>query len=204
MLSDKKIKVVFHGYLKNLYPGELEMSGTTVAEIINGVCRQTKAFNVTPGQERHTLRVMGFDTKESLYAPIPKNTKVLHITPQFCGGKSGGFFRIIVGAVLIGVSLAFGGTGFLATPLLGTTLGSMLFNFGVSLVLGGLLEMLSPSPKVDRAGINGGTTDPEASKYLGATQNTVRIGTRIPILYGEHQAFGHYISFNVDAVDVAV
>ena len=46
--------------------------------------------------------------------------------------------------------------------------------------------------------------DPEASKYLGADQNTVKIGTRIPLLYGKHQAFGHYLSFNVDAKDISL
>lgn len=203
MLYERKVKIVLHGYFKELYPDEINLSGSTVAEVINGLCRQTKAFNVNPGDDRHCFRILGFDSKESLYEPIPANTNELHIVPQFCGGKSGGFFRIVIGVVLIGVSLAFGGAGFLAAPMFGTTLGSMLFNFGVSLVLGGLLEILSPAPKIDRAGVNG-VSDPEASKYLGATQNTVRIGTRIPILYGEHIAYGHYLSFDVDSKDVAV
>ena len=45
--------------------------------------------------------------------------------------------------------------------------------------------------------------DPEASRYLGAPQNTTKAGTRIPLLYGEHQAYGHYLSFDIDAKDVA-
>ena len=204
MLYERKVKIILHGYFKELYPEEINLSGHTVAQVINGLCHQTKAFNVTPGEDRHCFRILGFDSKESLYEPIPANVNELHIIPQFCGGKSGGFFRIIIGAVLIGLAFYTGGLSLAGPTLFGsTTLAGMMFNFGVSLVLGGLLEILSPAPKIDRAGVNG-VSDPEASKYLGATQNTVRIGTRIPILYGEHIAYGHYLSFDVDAVDVAV
>lgn len=201
----RKVKIVLHGYLKDLYPEDLELSGYSVAEIINGMCKQTKAFNPLPGQERHCISVVGFTDRDKLYAPIPHDQKELHLVPEMSGGKSGGFFRIIVGVVLIAAAFYLGGAALAGPTLFGsTTIASMLFNFGLSLVLGGLLELISPAPKIDRAGVTGTATDPEASKYLGASQNTVRIGTRIPLLYGEHQAFGHYISFDVDAVDVAL
>jgi predicted phage tail protein len=106
-----------------------------------------------------------------------------------------------VGVVLIGVAFYLGGAALAGPTLFGTTtVSSLMFNFGLSLVMGGLLEMLSPAPKMDSSG--NAASDPEASKYLGATQNTVKIGTRIPLLYGRHIAYGHYISFDVDAFDV--
>lgn len=197
MSYERKIKVVLHGYLKDLYPGELEFTGHTPAEVINGMCKMTKAFDPIPGQERHTVKIVGYSDKESLFTPFGKDVNELHIVPALLGGKSGGFFRILIGAVMIAAAFMMpaAATGF---TLFGT--GGFLFNAGLSLVLGGLLEMLSPQPKIDQSG--NAQADPEASKYLGANQNTVRIGTRIPLMYGRNKHFGHYVSFDVDAKDV--
>lgn len=201
MSYERKVKVVLHGYLKELYKGDLFLSGFSASEIINGMCKITKAFNPKPGQPRHELSVVGFPTKESLFEALPHDITELHITPSMTGGKSGGFFRIVIGVVLIAAAVITGGTSLVALTATGTVAGT-LFSLGVSLVLGGLLEMLSPTPKADSFG--NGAADPEASKYLAASGNTVKIGTRIPLLYGEFKAFGHYLSFDVDAKDVAV
>ncbi len=201
MSYEKKVKVVLHGYLKDLYNGPLVFTGFSASEIINGLCKATKAFNPKPGVERHEMSVVGFPTKESLFEPLPADIEELHLVPSMTGGKSGGFFRIVIGVVLIASAVLTGGTSLAALTATGTVAGT-LFSLGVSLVLGGLLEMLSPMPKTDSFGNS--VADPEASKYLGATGNTVKIGTRIPLLYGEILAFGHYLSFNVDAKDVAV
>jgi hypothetical protein len=63
------------------------------------------------------------------------------------------------------------------------------------MVLGGIVQMLTPVPETDST---------EGSMYLGAGVNTVRIGTRIPILYGTRKVGGHYLSFDVDAKDIAL
>lgn len=200
---ERKVKVKLHGYLRGLYPEELILSGNTPAEVINGMCRQTKAFDVGPGQDRHAISVVGFPTKESLYNQIPSDVKELHIMPAFTGGKGGGFFKVIIGVVIVASVFLTGGASLAAGSLtFSSTLASVAFNFGVSLILGGLLELVSPAPKIDKSGNS--ASDPEASKYLGANQNTVKIGTRIPLLYGECLAYGHYISFDVAANDVAL
>lgn len=200
MLYERRVKVKLHGYLKDLYPHDLELTGFSVSEIINGMCKVTKAFNPVNGQP-HVLKVVGFDTKESLFTPIPANQNEIHVIPAMIGGKSG-FFKVIIGAVLIAASFAFPATMALSLGSGLGTIGSMFFNFGFSLLLGGLLEMVSPQPKADKFGNS--AADPEASKYLAATANTTRIGTRIPLAYGTNMVYGHYLSFDVDAKDVAV
>lgn len=195
---EQAVKIHLHGPLKELYPDGFTIVASNPIEAINGFAKQTGVFNVPAEQEKYCVSVVGFETKESLYAPFPANTNELHIVPPMLGGK-GGFFKVIIGVVIIAAAIATGG---MAAALAGGTWTSFFFNMGISLVLGGLLEMLSPSPKMDLTGNS--ASDPEASKYLGASQNTVKIGTRIPLLYGEHIAYGHYISFDVDSVDVAV
>lgn len=201
MSCEKKIKIILHGYLRKLVPDSIVISGSTVAEVINGFCRQTKAFDVPPDQDRHCIQVVGYSTRDSLFEKLPDGVTELHLVPEFSAGK-GGFFKIIIGAVLIAAAIympaSIGAVGLFGTE---TTIAGLLTNMGVSLVLGGLLEMLSPAPKYTSQKTEG---DPEASKYLGAGQNSVRIGTRIPLAYGEVKMYGHYLSFDVDAKDVAL
>lgn len=75
------------------------------------------------------------------------------------------------------------------------SLASSMLLTGAMMVLGGIVQMLTPVPETDST---------EGSLYLGAGVNTVRIGTRIPILYGTRKIGGHYLSFDVDAKDIAL
>lgn len=200
---ERKIKIILHGHLKDLYSKPIELMASSVYEAINGMCKLTKAFDVLPTQNKHVIKVVGFESEEEIKASLPMDVTELHIVPEMCGGKSGGFFKIAVAAVLIAASFLLPGsiTG-MSAIIKGVALKSVMLNLGISLALGGLLEILSPAPKIDQTGDS--SSDPEASKYLGANQNTVKIGTRIPLLYGKEKAFGHYLSFNVDAKDIAL
>ena len=193
-----RVKIILHGYLKNLYSDEVVMEGTDVAEIINGFCKQTKAFNTTATEERHQIRVHGFDSEASLFAPLSDEITELHLMPAMCGGKGGGFIKIFIGTVLIVAAFIIGGP---EASVAMAKFVTALYAAGISLIAGGLLELISPAPQMDSSPA---ALDVEASKYLGANQNTVKIGTRIPILYGKHRMYGHFLSFNVDARDVSL
>lgn len=196
MSYEKKVKVILHGHLRKLHPEPIEMSGYSVAQILNGICRQIKSIRPELGQEPHLISVLGYETEEQLKGPINHKETELHIVPAMAGGK-GGFLKIVLGVGLIALSFYLGPTW---AAMGGLLKASTLFSFGLSLALGGLLEVLSPAPKIDRTGNS--AADPEASKYLGANQNTTKIGTRIPLAYGLIRAYGHYISFDVDVKQV--
>ena len=193
-----RVKVVLHGYLRDLYDEPVYIDGDSVAEVINGFCKQTKCLDVPLGVNKHQIRAHGFDTEESLYAPLDQNLEELHLMPDMCGGKSGGFVKIVIGTVLIAAAFVIGGP---AASVAMAKLSAGLMGAGIGLVLGGVMELLSPAPEMDTAP---STQDVEASRYLGASGNTVKIGTRIPLLYGRHEAYGHYLSFNVDAKDISL
>lgn len=200
MSSERKVKVILYGELKQLYPDEIEITGSCPSEILNGLVRLSPVFHRKPGHAGYPVKVVGHESREALHMPFTGDVSELHVVPDMSGGKSGGFFQIVIGVLLIAAAfiqpeLAIGAL----------TIGGfhgILFSIGLSLALGGLLQLISPAPKADTFGND--VADPEASKYLGASQNTVKIGTRIPLLYGEMQAFGQYLSFDVDALDVAV
>lgn len=194
------IKVILYGKLKKLYDKELYISGSNVAEIINGVFTQIKELKTKSINFKHQIRVHGYFTKESLFQPFGEEVTELHVMPDVCGGKGGGFIKVAIGAVLIATAIFQPQLGAILLTK-GVTLSSVVFGIGTSLVLGGILEMISPVPQIDSTS---GGQDPEASKYLGGDGNTVKIGTRIPILYGKNKVFGHYLSFNIDAKNVSV
>lgn len=207
-----KRTIILHGRLARLIPGgKLEIDAATVAEAINGMCHVTgKAFNPIPGKGRHRISVVGFATKESLFEPLPDEVTELHLMPSFRGGKQSGMFQVIIGVVIVvaavmlapvtaGGSLALGEVAFA-----GMTYGGLAMA-GAMMAAGGLLSMLSPAPKMDTGSSNySSSSNPEASKYLGAPQNTTKIGTRIPICYGRTRVYGHILSLSIQATDVAV
>jgi predicted phage tail protein len=188
-------KIIVHGYLAELCPEPIYLFADTVAEAIQGLGQATgRALEPSLNQGRHMVKVLGFDSLESLTEPT--DVVELHIIPSYSGGKSGGIFQVIIGLLIVATALVVGGPLLAGSAL---TLWGSVALVGATMVLGGLLSMLSPSPKID-TGL--GSQDPEASKYLASTRNTVKIGTRIPYLFGRFPVFGQFLSFNIDAKDV--
>jgi len=207
-----KRKLILHGKLKALWPQDIILDGDTIEELISGMCRVTgRVFYPTPGQGKHEIRVQGFETVESIRAPLGDDVVELHLAPVMRGGKKGGLVQIAIGVVLIVAAImmpAAGVTLFAAGELGASAIvlsASTVFFAGVSMLASGLLAMLSPAPQMDMPNYQtGGGDNQEASRYLGAPRNTAKIGTRIPIIYGRHMHGGHVLSMNIDAKDVAV
>lgn len=193
----------FHGIFKGFCPDPVTVEAASMAGAIDMVTRQLPGFRPDPRHGRRTITIKGVTDRDVIQGDLSEDAS-LDIWPSMQGGGGqGGFIKIILGVVLIAASvLTMQPGGVMASmSIMGMSvpIGSMMMSWGISMLLGGLLEMVSPAPKIDLAPVG---QDPEASKYLGGGQNTVRIGTRIPLLYGTHLAFGHYISFNIDAKDV--
>lgn len=202
MLNEQFVEVYLHGPLKQFSAEPIRLSGYSVSDIISGLCQAIPELRSRNGAPKWVISVLGYEYAESLTLPMRANQKELHIFPEFSGGKSGGaFVKIAIAAVIVAAIIAFPQT-LGATIFAGgtTTWGSLLGNIAASLALGGLLELISPQPKADSFG---NQSDPAASRYLGAAGNTVKIGTRIPIIYGRMKVFGHYLSIDIDAKDVS-
>lgn len=201
----KKIKVYFHGYLKKLFPKPIELQAETAYEAIRNISFNYPQFKAPLDIGRYRIRIKDYDSLESLKVPL--FTDNLHIYPFFKMGKSSGWVQIAIGVALValgGVGLAVYGAGLAASAAAGSGLAAAglaglngLVYAGVGMLVGGVISLLAPQPKLD----NDMVSDPSASKYLGAPKNTVAVGTRIPIGYGLFRVYGHYISFNINAVD---
>ncbi|WP_353645775.1 hypothetical protein [Mesorhizobium sp. WSM2239] len=171
-----KVKVYLHGYFANFHEGPIEVVADTVAKAVALVTRQLPGFKPNAVRGRHRVTVVGCEQIEDLYRPA-KDGEV-HLVPQFAGGKKGGFIQILLGAALVAVGF------FIGMP--------WLMQVGALMFLGGIAQFLMPTPDSEDKQLK--------SRYLGAPGNTVEIGTRIPILYGEDLVYGHYLSFDTDAI----
>lgn len=179
-------RIILHGYLKDLFPGELRFDVRSAAEAIKAMCQTTGAFRATDGR-RHKIRAIGFNTKDDLFQATDRDE--IHLIPQFNVGKSP-VIQIALGTVLVaaGIGLSLGGF---------PQAGLLVASFGLSMAAAGLSQMLAPTPERTTTG------DEKSSKYLGSSANTVKIGTPIPIIYGKRRVFGHYLSVNITAKDLA-
>ena len=181
------MRVMFHGYLRDMVPDGIEnidFAVKTVGECVKAVSTQIPAFNEGP---RKVAQILGVSNEHDL---LREDVEVVHVVPAFVGGKRGGLFQILLGGILIAASIFLPGLGTIA----GVALNTILFNVGLSLALSGIASLLAPKPVSNSPSF---AQNPEGSKYLGAEGNTVRIGTRIPLGYGRQKVYGHILSFNV-------
>lgn len=200
-------KVFLYGNLRKLTGVEsIELVGSSVFELLEGISANfKKQLQPTPDRARIVVKVRDFDSEDDIRRPLRDDEEEIHVYPTLmgAGGGNGGLFKIIVGIILVAVVavaiVATGGALLAPSTWLLTSFGSALLTTGVGLIVGGLMELMTPQPKLDMSASN----DLESSKYLGANSNTVKIGTPIPLLLGRHKFYGHIISFNVDSTNVA-
>lgn len=181
----------FHGPLKALYPDGIKVEGDSAAECISAL-QNYPGFRESDGVI-HQVELPDFMSRDALYDRTDR--EIIDVVPvlEGGGGKIGTYLQIIIGVVLIftGVGAAAG------TTILGMSTGTMVMT-GALMVLGGITALLMPQPKLDTT-----TSENNRSNYLNANKNTVKIGTRVPLIFGRRRWYGHFLSFNVSAADMA-
>jgi predicted phage tail protein len=181
-----------------------------------------------PGLERHMadqhykVIVDGYESDlEQLNYPASQTIKIVPVL----GGAGGGVGKILAGVALVATAillapagaavLGFSGAGGGALTAAGFTLGVGAANIvgaiGVSLILGGVSQLLSPTPQLGQIGptrmsAGGGRTttsegtelDPQESYSFSGIQNTSRVGLPVPLVYGETIVGSVVISAGID------
>jgi len=126
--------------------------------------------------------------------------EVFSIAPAIAGA-GGNFGRILLGAGLIGASFLFpgaglfGGGGIVATGTL-ATVGTGLSAIGAGLVLGGVAEMISPTPVPQQ---RKEAEQLESFTFSGIV-NISRQGIPVPVVLGRAYAGSVVISSGLDVV----
>lgn len=137
----------------------------------------------------------------------PAGQQEIKVVPVLAGAGAAG--RIIAGVALVALSFFLPGAqiGLFGLGQIGlTALAAPVLGIGASLVLGGVAQLLTPTPKVPQ-GPNGqvgadSQNDPRKSYSFSGIQQTSRQGVPVPIVYGETLVGSVVISAGIDTVQV--
>lgn len=122
---------------------------------------------------------------------FPVSGEVIRIVPVVIGSKKAGILQTIIGAVLVVA-------GFISTFTPAAAAAPYLYSMGASMMLGGVIQMLSPQP--------GGlarkeSSDNKASYAFGGVTNTASQGYPVGLLYGKRRIGGAIISAGIYVED---
>lgn len=185
---------------------ELEAAVNTTAQAVSFLVNNfpdleshmsNKYYQVLLGENNLTI--------DELHFPVGQSD--IKFVPVVSG--SGGLGKALFGGALI--ALSFGVGGLFTTPLAfgGGGIGfaaaglgaKAAFGIGASLVLGGVSDMLFPTPKAPQFSSE---QDPRLSFSFNGTQQTSRAGTPVPLVYGEIFTGSVVISSSIDTEQVQV
>jgi len=144
-------------------------------------------------------------SEEELEHPVGK--QVIKIAPVVAGAGAVG--RIIAGVALVALAFAIIPLGIAAA---GSGIATAVGLVGASLILGGVAQLLTPTPTLSPTAGNAYTQqttretelDPQKSYSFSGIQNTSRAGTPVPLIYGETIVGSIVISAGIDTEQVTV
>ena len=193
-------KLKLYGDLaEHLEVKEIEIDVATVAKSIQCLLAyHPKAESYMMNRNYRVLVEDRSTELEELHYPAGRGD--IKIVPVITGESGRGLGSILLGAALIGVAFmnpAFGLSSFAETQAIGIkafsqlgTLTKSAFYIGTYLVLGGISQMLTPTPKTPEE-------DPENSFAFNSPVNTARAGLAIPLIYGERLVGSAVISAGI-------
>ena len=131
--------------------------------------------------------------------------ETIRIVPVVAG--AGGVGKILAGVALIAAAIILaptGAGGFLGavgTGFLSASASVAIGSIGVSLALGGISQLLTPTPKISQGADS--TSDPRKSYSFSGIQNVSRQGVPVPVIYGEVFTGSIVISAGINTEEVA-
>jgi predicted phage tail protein len=173
----------------------LEAEVATAAEAVRFLLTNWPELEAHMAQQHYRVHTAGEDlTLEDIHNPMGRE---IQIVPVVAG--AGAIGRILIGALLIAGAFFTGGATIglfgLAAPVAAST---VLAGVGISLVLGGVAQLLTPTPKTDQE-----EGDPKKSFSFSGIQNTTRAGVPVPVVFGEMLVGGIVVSAGADIVQVS-
>jgi predicted phage tail protein len=208
-----------HGKLGQDFGEQFRLDVANAPEAVRALSLQLKGFRqaIEAGQ----FRVVRGDPEQGGMDLGPEEFSFrlgrhdLHIIPVPAGSKGGGG-KLILGALMIvaafipgvniAVGLAFEGVAAAATGV-EVAAGAFAAGFGflqsagTMLVLGGIAQMLAPSPKVNNYQQREAPEQRPSFLFNGAV-NTVEQGQPVPVVYGRYRVGSVVVGAGVIAEDI--
>jgi predicted phage tail protein len=172
----------------------LEADVATAAEAVRFLLANWPEAEAHMNDQHYRVSIGTYDIDlEELHHPA--GAAPISFVPVVAGAGAVG--RILIGVALIAASIFIPGS----TAIFATTFGKISLSvglFGASLVLGGIAQLLTPTPKISQD-----EGDPRKSFSFSGIQNTNRAGVPVPVVYGETLVGSVVISAGIDIVQVS-
>ena len=179
----------------------LEADVATAAEAVRFLLANWPELEAHMSDQHYRVSIGTYDIDlEELHHPA--GAAPISFVPVVAGAGAVG--RILAGIAIIAFAVVTAGAGLIAGLGLGfgASTAISIGLVGLSLVVGGVSQLLTPTPKVMQGADN--QDDPRKSYSFSGIQNTSRAGTPVPIVYGETLVGSVVISAGIDTVQVDV
>jgi len=173
-MTERVRTIILSGPLGRQFGREFRLAVNSPAEAVRALCIMVPGFQrfLTSAKQKG-LEFALFIGRQNISKEQLPGEEVIRIAPVLVGAKRGGILQTIIGVVLIVVGVY---TGFQPAVQL-----------GASMVLGGVVQMLSPQPK----GLGAKDSAENAPSYsMNGTVNTQAQGNPVPLAYGGHDTKG--------------
>ncbi|WP_218143131.1 tail assembly protein [Luteibacter sp. UNC138MFCol5.1] len=182
---------------------KLYLDTQTPAEVIAALCAMIAGFQgylasahergiefaVFRGRGEHAENI----GRDQLREPAGGEVR---IAPVHRGAKRAGVLQTVVGVVLIVIGGIITGWSFGTASPIGTAIAGL----GLSMVAGGVVQLLSPQPKLGNGSADSAAN--QASYIFNGPVNVTAQGAPVPILYGGPMEIGSVVaSAGIEAVD---
>jgi predicted phage tail protein len=165
----------------------LEADVATAAEAVRFLVANWPEVERHMADQHYRVSIGTYDIDlEELHHPA--GAAPISFVPVVAGAGAVG--RIIAGIALVAIGLFVPGIGALGVQI--------LVGVGASLVLGGVAQLLTPTPSTSTD-----EGDPRKSFSFSGIQNTNRAGVAVPVVYGETLVGSVVVSAGIDIVQVA-
>ena len=172
----------------------LEADVATAAEAVRFLLANWPELEAHMSDQHYRVSIGTYDIDlEELHHPA--GAAPISFVPVVAGAGAVG--RIIAGVALLAAAIFIPGFAAWAGP----TAYALIIGVGSSLLLGGVAQLLTPTPKVPQGADN--QDDPRKSYSFSGIQNTSRQGVPVPIVYGETLVGSVVISAGIDTMQVA-
>ena len=173
----------------------LEADVASAAEAVRFLVTNWPELEGHMAKQYYRVHTAGEDlTLDDVHNPMGRE---IQIVPVMAG--AGAIGRILLGVALIAGAFFTGGATIgllgLAAPV---ALSTVLAGVGVTLLLGGVAQLLTPTPKTSQD-----EGDPKKSFSFSGIQNTTRAGVPVPVVFGEMLVGGIVVSAGADIVQVS-
>lgn len=194
-MADTLRTIKLYGALGAKFGREFKMAVQTPAEAVQALCSQLPGLRqyLTKSKDEGVgfavfvgKRNVGKEELNHLAEPGD-----IRIAPILMGSKNAGIFQIILGIVLVVIGVIAYAYGY-------APLGQALIGAGISMIIGGVVQMLMPHPKARKGSER---PEDEPSYAFNGPLNTQAQGHPVPIVYGRILAGSAVVSAGITLDD---